>query len=1130
MRKIVFHLCNIALALIPIANLSAQEVIPDFYKDPGLYPNREYLNQNFSENIDPFSGSLQHQYVDLHSPGNGGFDLKVIRSYNSSSVEPLNPSAYDLSSGTGVGWSIHFGRVLKNKETTICLNKNAITVADNPVLELPDGSRQLLAFTGNTSPLMLTTQRWRADCINTGGLSIYSPDGTRYDMTQLVTMTGGVNPVYAWFTTKITDRNGNYANITYKASASPEISNITTSDGRVINFSYADSGLLSRRVTQISSAGQTWSYGYQAIPGVTSKYFLTSVTRPDGTSWGYSYNGNLNTLPGSHVMSTVKYPQGGSIAYGYDFVYFDNQANPMSRSTVISKKTSSTGGIWTFNYAPGSLSNYDTTTVSTPTGTITYKHVGPNYSTSGSVWMVGLLMSKSIGSTQTESYTWDKQKISNENYFRPGAFVTKVDSGATNAPILTKKVISRNGASYTLTNSGFDGYGNPTTVTESGTSGGSKTTSISYYINAAKWIINKPQNESFSGSSTSRSFDSNGNMTSISQDGVTTSYQYDAQGNVSSTTFPRSLKHSYSNFKRGIPQSESQPEGISISRQVSDAGNVTSETNGDGKTTTFGYDGLNRVTSISYPAGSSVSVSYGTASKTATRGSLVESTTYNGFGQPVSVSLGGILRKFSVDALGRRTFESDPDSSAGTTYQYDILDRINRVTHADGTSSSIVYGAGNKAVTDERGKTTTYTFRAYSNPDQQLLMDISAPESSASVSISRNSKGLITSVAQAGLTRTYGYNSNYYLTSVVNPETGTTTYGRDAAGNMTTRAVGSSGTSSYSYDSQNRLTSVTYPGSTPSVTNTYSKTHKLLTAKSSTGNRNFIYNANNSLASESLVIDGYTFTATYQYNNLDQLSAITYPSGKTVSYSPDVLGRPTQASGYVTNAAYWPSGQMKQINYANGTVTNYNQNSRLWPSTFTTKKSGGSTYNNNSYSYDGAGNLTAISDSVEPDYNRTLGYDNINRLVTTNGSWGTGSITYSGGGNISNQKFGSTSLSYTYDGSNRLSSTKNGSTIYYYAYDSYGNIVTGDNNKYEYDGVPNLTCANCDRPQLKSSYTYDASNNRSSIVKSDVKSYEFYDTNNSLLVEYSPSQANKTTEYIYLGGKRIAQRSFQSAN
>ena len=77
---------------------------------------------------------------------------------------------------------------------------------------------------------------------------------------------------------------------------------------------------------------------------------------------------------------------------------------------------------------PGSPGVYDTTNVNTPAGTITYRHVGPNYSGSGTVWMVGLLMSKTIADQQTETYTWLGQKISNENYFRPGQFVTKVKS------------------------------------------------------------------------------------------------------------------------------------------------------------------------------------------------------------------------------------------------------------------------------------------------------------------------------------------------------------------------------------------------------------------------------------------------------------------------------------------------------------------------------------------------------------------------------------------------------------------------------------------------------------------------------------------------------------------------------
>lgn len=1104
----------------------AQEVIPDFYRDPGLNPNRSYVNQSFNEHIDPFTGSLQQHYVDLHIPGNGGFDLKVVRSYNSASVDPLNPATYE--SLTGVGWTIHFGRVLK-KNNAICSNSNALTVSDNPVLELPDGGRQMLAFTGGTSPLMLTTQRWRADCIlsGSGGLAVYSPDGTRYDMTQMV----NVGSNYAWFTTKITDRNGNSATINYTSAYSPEITSVSTSDLRNISFFYhpLQSGELNRRISSISGASQTYTYGYQAIPNVTGKYQLTTVTRPGGTTWQYAYNGNLNTccgndFPGSHLMKETTYPYGGTVNYGYGYVYFDAQANPNYKSTVINSKSRSAGGNWTFAYNPGGPGSLDTTTINTPSGTEVYRHVGPNYVSSGTVWTVGLLMSKTIGSLQNETYAWGKQEISTENFLRPGVFNLKVDS-ETNAPVLTQRTIVRDGASYTTSYSSFDTYGNPESVTESGTSGGNRTTSLTYNINTSKWIINQLKNETFSGGSVTRGFDGNGNMTSITRDGVTTGHTYDTEGNVSSTKFPRSLTHYYSNYKRGIPQTENQPESILITREVSDAGNVTSETNGELHTTGFGYDGLNRVTTINYPIGSDVTISYTGTSKQASRGSpaLIETTNYNGFGQPTSVSLGGITRTFQLDPLGRKTFESDPGTSSGTTYEYDILNRVKKVTNADNSYRTISYGAGSKTVTDERGKTTTFTYRAYGNPDQQFLMSIAAPEASASVTIQRNTRDLTSNVTQAGLTRTYGYYPNYYLQSVINPETGTTTYGRDAAGNMTSRSVGSSGTTTYTYDDQNRLETITYPGSTPSVVNTYNKTHKLKTANSSGGNRSFDYDENGNLKNESLIVDGLTFTAVYGYNGLDQLSSITYPrSNATVNYSPDVLGRPTQVSGYVNSVTYWPSGQINQITYANGTVTSYDQNNRLWPRSFSTSK-GGTTYINSGYTYDGVGNLKSIDDAVDNTYDRTLDYDNINRLSTVSGPWGSGTISYNGTGNITSQVFGGTSLTYTYDSNNRLGSVS-GSRAATYGYDAYGNITSASGTAYTYDGAPNLRCINCADAANKIEYAYDATNHRSVITKGGIKTYEMYGSNGNQLVEYTPLPTPRLVQYIYLGGKRIAQR------
>ena len=240
----------------------AQSGVPDFYKDPGLYPNRDYLNQSVNEHIDPFTGSLQIHAVDLRVPGNGGLDIDIVRSYNSVGVDTSNPATY--FGNAGVGWTLHFGRVLR-VGTNIC-NYQGATIANNAVLELPDGSRQILAVTGQVSPLLLSTRFWRADCAGSGmGLTVYSPTGMRYDMTQQVRASSGTNNTFAWYATRITDRNGNTLNISYVNPAGPEIRSVTSSDNRTVLFNYTDLGRAGSRITSITSGGATWLYSYTRI-------------------------------------------------------------------------------------------------------------------------------------------------------------------------------------------------------------------------------------------------------------------------------------------------------------------------------------------------------------------------------------------------------------------------------------------------------------------------------------------------------------------------------------------------------------------------------------------------------------------------------------------------------------------------------------------------------------------------------------------------------------------------------------------------------------------------------------------------------------------------------------------------
>lgn len=921
------------------------------------------------------------------------------------------------------------------------------------------------------------------------------------------------------------------------------LSSVTSNDGRSVSFSYDQT--TGRLLSMADNAGRSWSYSYLA-PDSNNSRTLSTVTMPTGMTWRYNYgtgaylsttNGNsyspLNeTTTSNRKITSIVYPTGGSVAFRYGYWADTQRVNidlQKSGGERIIQKTLSTGEAWSYSYARGSAGQYDTTIISGPEGTTVHRYMGMDYSKSvdgdpnvyhNNAWRLGRLMQKTDPLGNTETYVWQARELYNRS-IAVTELGTVRDQKLWLAD-LQQRTVTRDGATYVTTFSNFDAYGNPGTVVESGPNGGNRTTTNTYLNDMTKWIIGRPKDQVSEAGSVIRTFDANGNLESESLDGVLTSFTYDGQGNIATKNFPRDLLHAYSNYKRGTPQSESQPEGVFLTRIVDDAGNVVSSTNGEGKTTTYTFDGLNRMKSITPPSGNATSFAYTPNSKIATRGSLVETTQYDAFGRANLLSLGGVVTTFGFDAFGRKTFESNPGASIGTTYEYDALGRKKKVTNSDGSFRSYQFGPGTTVETDERGNSNTFAYRSYGDPTARHLVSISTPQSESNISIGRNAKDLVTSITQNGITRSYGYNENYYLTSVSNPETGMTVYGRDAAGNMITRSVGSSGTSTYVYDGQNRLKSTTYPGATPAATFEYTKINKMASATAGGSTRQFTYDANGNLSSETQSIDGSNFSVGYGYNGNDQLASLTYPvSGRVVNYSPDVLGRPTQVSGYVNSITYWPSGQLMQVNYANGTTSSYGQSTRLWPSNFAVQRAG-SQYLNSQYQYDGSGNLTSITDSVDSALNRGLGYDVLHRLITANGPWGSGAITYDETGNLTSQVFGGHGLYYQYDYSNKLSSTT-GVKAANYSYDSYGNMTSDGTNTFVYDGVPNLRCANCSAGS-RVDYTYDAMNRRNSATTFGVRNFEITGSSGNLLVEYAPSAGNRLVEYFYIGNKRIAQQ------
>ena len=349
------------------------------------------------------------------------------------------------------------------------------------------------------------------------------------------------------------------------------------------------------------------------------------------------------------------------------------------------------------------------------------------------------------------------------------------------------------------------------------------------------------------------------------------------------------------------------------------------------------------------------------------------------------------LTEFSYDRNMTRITEKAPDGDVVRDEVRDALGRLTEVTEDP--------GAGNLAYD------TAYTY----DPLDNLL-----------------------TVTQGIQTRTFVYSSLSRLRSATNPESGTTHYCYDAAGNLTSRtdarvtlpssaldtagrhlicpASAAHATAIYAYDDLQRLKTISYSDTTPDVTYAYH-----MSGSPNIGQLESIfsdsakaaYNSYDTLGrvtSMSQTIAGhpdtFSFAATYFLN--DALNTQTYPSGRKVTYGVDDAGRVDRVSDGITTYAdmpmsaadaYHADGRLRQMMLGNG----------LWetrdyqpPGTTTRFKLGTSTGTGErlelGYDYHATGNNGNVTGHTiarsGTTWTQTFGYDGVNRLKTateTNG-------------------------------------------------------------------------------------------------------------------------------------------------
>ncbi len=1263
--------------------------MPAVYEQPGGAAARTGDSGLGVETIDPFTGALRIVVTDLSIPMNGGLDLSVTRNYQSFVTEQGSSGprrGYQAGrTVTGIGWDLHYGRLWKagpdgvapqlgTSNSRGCRVFN-VTSRDNPVLELPDGSRKLFAVsdTAETDFEYITIDRWILRCLpvsgdspsangtGNGGAIVISPDGIKYTFNffhRVSSQTVGgfvqyANTDRAYHVTKIEHPNGTYIDINYASKSSTyytelvDVRHSESSDARIVfgytgdndpvdPYSPRDRRLKSFKQYQTS---REWTlnyddntYGSGISDGVFGPLeYLESVERPDGRKTEYEYVGKISTAQedGKYSLKKVVLPLGGIVDYYYDKKTFPKRdgtvaedRNVLARKEVKRTIGSNATDTWKYEYRPASQSSSanDFTHVSGPTECVTYEHYVQQ--TASTSWKVGSLLERSVREPNgnpntptcvqgapllTESYTWVADQVSaQDNYAYP-----LLTDGSTNAARLSEAQIELDGTTYTAKYLNPDAYGNPRRIEEDGyniRSNGthqtvSRDTDITYFTDDDTWIIRKKEDEDIRVGNETFSIERqyltssgregllykecrNGSISGNNcASGVLTTYNYhqgsDDGGEIWKITDANNNVTTMTNYKRGQARLVTRPIKAnssalqSTTQVVNDEGTIQSVTDSEGKKTSFTYDLMNRVKTVTTarPDDSNVVISRPSSGKmreTITRGSLVEVREHDGFGAVIRRDWSGgaeaIFQKFKLDAVGRVTRSYKTNSLVSyTRTDYDALGRPERVVHPDPDPSDSVpefdqisydYLSYNRVrVTDERLFQTTYGYRAFGDPFDKEIVYIRAPRGDIpsaglyqTTHAKRNVVGQVDEIAQEGLTRTYDYNSRFFLFQEIHPEFGTVTYTHDNVGNVRTKKVGSSGLTVFDYDLLYRLDFVTYPDGR-NVDFEYYDNNLLKRVTRESTRWDYIYDNNHNLTNETLTISAagpsYPVARSYElvntYDQHDSLDKVSYPSGLEVEYNPNPYGRATVVNAKLNSAVttrfassvdFHPNGRLRTLTTANGVTTSYGQDARERTTTFNASRSissGTETILNRVHRYDASDNLEAIQDLLNSANTRTMTYDGLNRLRTANGVWGSGSVTYHPNNNIQSRAFGSDSLNYFYNPtSNRLTSTT-GSTALSFSYDVYGNTTSSGRSTfgdYVYDDASLLVSVRDADGTERIEYDHDG--NRRTVLERNTDGsstkYKAYSRSGDLMYE-EDVQNNIAKDYVYVGSMLISTRS-----
>lgn len=625
-----------------------------------------------------------------------------------------------------------------------------------------------------------TKDGWIVDCLGSTSngepgeaFLATAPDGTRYWFDYLTyTEVPGLSMPFedmppkgytlvftlhrraaAMLVTRIEDRHGNWVRYSYTAG---RVSSIVASDGRQLAIA-GQAG-----ITAISTGtGRTWTYGYADAEQTQ----LSTVTRPDGSSWRYEGNfaGNMfslspfkgcdQTIPGGTLNGTprtlsVTSPAGARATFSLNTRAFgrsyvdeycitsiyapDIVMNPkLYESLAMTSKSVSGPGVsatWQYRYSDHGGSYLEdcasvacTTRVWTdvvePDGSKT-RNVFSNkvdqlenslvrqefYAPSGNMLRSRDIVYAMSGADGTHAYPWPLQygvQPDNAGNYLVNERLTPV----------VQEVISENGAALVLHNTAFDLWGRPVSTARY-SPWHSRADTVTYHDDLPRWIIGqiKSVTNDNTGQVVSRTeFDSRSLPYKTWQFGkLQQTLTYNGNGTVATAKDGKDNTTTLSSWKRGIAQSIKYADGTAASSTVNDDGWITATADENGYVTAYGYDPMGRLASVVHPGGDGIS--WNATTQAFEQVAAAEYGLQAGHWRQ-TVATGNARKVTYFDAFWRPviTHEFDAGSPDSSRYQRFSYDHAGRVTFASYPGQTDALSSGTWTAYDALGRVTSHS-------------------------------------------------------------------------------------------------------------------------------------------------------------------------------------------------------------------------------------------------------------------------------------------------------------------------------------------------------------------------------------------------------------------------------------